>query len=78
MRTSREQFGDAGSFEALLDQSESSPETCSSCSDHNGVEGMVNDGVLLEESVLVIGQVLMRPWSRDWSLQLRSHRWAGT
>lgn len=52
MRPRREKFGDAGSLEALLDQSEGSSESRSSCANDNSIEGMIDHRVLLEERAL--------------------------
>ena len=54
MRPGGEQFGDACSFEALLDKSEGGSESGSSCSHNHRVEGVVDYCILLEEGVLDI------------------------
>jgi len=55
VRPGGEQLRDAGGLESLLDESEGSPEAGSSSPDYDCVEGVVDDGVLLEEGVLASG-----------------------
>ena len=52
MRTGGEKFRNAGSLEALLDETESRAKASSSGSNHHSIKGMVDDSIFLEESVL--------------------------
>jgi hypothetical protein len=66
VRPGGEQLRNAGSLEALLDQSESGPETGSSSADHHCVESMVNNSILLEESILCVGEGTSASLERCW------------
>ena len=54
MGASREQFRNTGSLESLFYQAEGCAKAGSSCAEDYCIEGMVDDGVLLEEGVLCV------------------------
>lgn len=70
-----EQFRDACSFEALLDETKGSPESCSSCSHNDGIESVIDDSVFFEEGVLTLPTSLPpHPWRGGRSTGFRRGR----
>lgn len=54
VRPGWEKFGNTGSFEALFYQAESCSEAGPTCSQDYCIEGVVDDSIFLEESVLCV------------------------
>lgn len=66
MRPRREKFGNASGFEALLDQTKGGSKSSSSGPHNNSIEGMIDNRIFLEQSILNTKRVTSASLDRCW------------